>query len=166
MNQQTRTARGDRRKSYTFAAVAVAAAAVAGSRAVDADSDWYRELDKPEWQPPSWAFGAVWTPLYASLAWAGGRGISRAASTERTRSAAALGANLALNATWNHLFFRFRSPRAGLVGITLLDVSNALLIRRLARTDRTAAAALAPYAAWCLFATALNFSLVRRNRPR
>ncbi|WP_234314531.1 MULTISPECIES: tryptophan-rich sensory protein [unclassified Streptomyces] len=37
---------------------------------------------------------------------------------------------------------------------------------RLAATDRSAATALVPYAAWCLFATALNISLVRRNPPR
>nr|WP_243769371.1 tryptophan-rich sensory protein [Streptomyces cyanogenus] len=24
------------------------------------------------WQPPPWAFGVVWTPLYATIAYAGG----------------------------------------------------------------------------------------------
>lgn len=57
-------------KSYAAAAAAVAATAVVGARAVDADSAWYKALDKPQWQPPSWAFGVVWTPLYASVAWA------------------------------------------------------------------------------------------------
>lgn len=74
-----------------------------------------------------------------------------------------VGVNLVLNAAWNQLFFRRRSPQAGLVGTLLLDVSNVHLIRRMAATDRAAAAALTPYAAWCLFATALNVSLVRRN---
>ncbi|MFE9046504.1 TspO/MBR family protein [Streptomyces sp. NPDC007818] len=114
------------------AAAAVAAAAVVGSRAVDADSAWYKTLDKPDWQPPSWAFGAVWTPLYASIAWAAGRGLGRARGVERTRLAAGVGTNLVLNAAWNHLFFRCRSPRAGLAGTALLDVSNAHLIRRMA----------------------------------
>ncbi|MFB7056070.1 tryptophan-rich sensory protein [Streptomyces vinaceus] len=35
--------------------------------------------------------------------------------------------------------------------------------RRTARTDPVAARTLLPYAAWCLFATALNISLTRRN---
>ncbi|MGW4569136.1 TspO/MBR family protein, partial [Streptomyces sp. NPDC004561] len=46
--------------------VAVTTAAAVGGRAVDADSAWYRSLRKPGWQPPSWAFGVVWTPLYAA----------------------------------------------------------------------------------------------------
>ncbi|MEU6310955.1 TspO/MBR family protein [Streptomyces sp. NPDC047014] len=152
--------------SYAGAAAAVVATAVAGAKAVDADSAWYRSLDKPAWQPPSWAFGVVWTPLYASLAWAVGRGISRARGPEHVRLVASAGANLVLNAAWNHLFFGRRDPRAGLAGTVLLDASNALLIRRLAVTDRPAAAALAPYAAWCLFATGLNLSLARRNPRR
>jgi tryptophan-rich sensory protein len=40
--------------------------------------------------------------------------------------------NLALNAGWNWLFFGLRSPRAGLAGTVLLDVSHAELIRRIA----------------------------------
>ncbi|MFF0740327.1 TspO/MBR family protein [Streptomyces sp. NPDC004111] len=151
-------------QSYALTAAAVTACAVAGGAAVDADSTWYRSLDKPRWQPPPWAFGAAWTPLYASLAWAGGRALHRARGTERRRLALSLGTNLALNTAWNWMFFGRRSPRAGLLGTLVLDASNAELIRRTARTDTAAARALIPYAAWCGFATALNSSLARRNR--
>jgi tryptophan-rich sensory protein len=74
-----------------------------------------------------------------------------------------VGVNLALNAGWTWMFFGLRRPRAGLAGTVLLDLSNLELIRRMARTDPRAAAALAPYAAWCVFATALNASIARRN---
>ncbi|MGW4560936.1 TspO/MBR family protein [Streptomyces sp. NPDC004561] len=148
------------------AAVAVTATAVAGARAVDAGGPWYRSLDKPAWQPPSWAFGVVWTPLYASIAWAAGRGLSRARGRERAALAVDLTVDLALNAAWSHLFFGRRSPLGGLVGTVLLDGGNARLVRRMAGTDRAAAAALTPYAAWCLYATALNFSLVQHNPGR
>lgn len=50
------------------------------------------------------------------------------------------------------------------MGIALLDVSNAELIARAAKADRTAAPALVPYAAWCGFATLRNADLTRRNR--
>jgi tryptophan-rich sensory protein len=148
---------------YGAGGVTMTAAAVVGSRAVDAESRWYKSLRKPGWQPPSWAFGAVWTPLYATIAYSAGRVLGTVEGRERTRLVGSLAANLTLNAAWNWLFFGLRSPRAGLVGTVLLDLSNAELIRRTARTDRAAAAALFPYAAWCGFATALNGSLARRN---
>ncbi|MFH7594434.1 TspO/MBR family protein [Streptomyces racemochromogenes] len=150
-------------KRYAAAAVAVAAAATAGSVAVDADGAWYRGLRKPAWQPPPWAFGAVWTPLYASIAFAAGHALGRSRGRERAGTALAFGVNLALNAGWTWLFFRRRSPGAALAGTLALDLSNAALIRRTARTDPVAARALLPYAAWCVFATALNASLTRRN---
>ncbi|MFI1166872.1 TspO/MBR family protein [Streptomyces sp. NPDC020801] len=145
-------------------AAAVAVSAAAGARAVDPDSTWYRSLAKPSWQPPAWAFGAVWTPLYASIAWAGGHALGKAQEGERRALTVSLGVNLGLNTAWSWLFFGLRDPRAGAAGILLLNLSNAELIRRTARIDAAAATALAPYAAWCAFATALNIGIERGNR--
>jgi tryptophan-rich sensory protein len=69
-----------------------------------------------------------------------------------------------VNVAWNWMFFGLRSPRAGLAGTVLLDLSNVELIRRTARSDPRAAAALVPYALWCAFATVLNADIARRNR--
>ncbi|MGW2825718.1 TspO/MBR family protein [Streptomyces sp. NPDC001443] len=149
---------------YAGAAGAVAVAAVAGSTAVDPGSTWYRALRKPVWQPPSWAFGVVWTPLYACLAFAGGRALTRTHGRERVQIATSFGMNLTLNAGWNWLFFGLRNPRAGLAGTALLDLSNADLARRIARADKMAGRALWPYSAWCAFATALNASIAHHNR--
>jgi tryptophan-rich sensory protein len=103
--------------------------------------------------------------LYASVAYAAGHALGRTRDARRRRRlTASLAVDLALNAGWNWLFFARRSPRAGLVGTLLLDLANADLLRRTAQVDRTAARALLPYTAWCGFATALNASLVRRNR--
>ncbi|MEW9531269.1 TspO/MBR family protein [Microbispora sp. NPDC049125] len=153
------------RKTLLKTAIAVTAAAVAGGLAVDADSAWYRRLSKPSWQPPPPAFGLVWTPLYATIAYAGARALSRGDESSRAAFARALGANLALNAAWSALFFRARSPRLALAEILALNVSNVLLTRRALGADRAAGRLLLPYAGWTVFATALNASIARRN-PR
>ncbi|GAA2658292.1 TspO/MBR family protein [Paractinoplanes durhamensis] len=81
--------------AYTASAAAVTATAVAGSTAVNTGTRWYRTLEKPPWQPPSWAFGAVWTPLYASIAWAGGHAVLRTRGAARREVITAFGASIA-----------------------------------------------------------------------
>jgi benzodiazapine receptor len=146
-------------------ALAVAATAVAGGLATDPQSSWYRSLRTPRWQPPPPAYGLVWTPLYADLAVTSARALDRLAarSGERAAYRAALAANLALNAGWNVLFFRARRPWLAAAECALLTVSGADLVRRTAAVDRPAALALAPYPAWCAFATALTIAIARRN---
>ncbi|WP_345709486.1 TspO/MBR family protein [Kitasatospora paranensis] len=91
-----------------------------------------------------------------------GPGPDRRVRPRSARSGGLLGVDLSLNAAWNWLCFQCRSPAAALAGSALLDLSNADLVRRAARTNPTAAA-LTPYAAWCAFATALNADIARRN---
>ncbi|MGW0117854.1 TspO/MBR family protein [Streptomyces sp. NPDC003327] len=156
-------AAGGRWKPCAAASAAVAAAAAVGTIPVDPESPWYRGLSKPAWQPPPWSYGVVWTPLYASLAFAAGHALGLAKGADRRRLAALFGVNLALNAGWTWLFFGCRSPRAGFAATLLLDVGNVALIRRTGRVDPAAARALVPYAAWCAFATALNGAVAKRN---
>ncbi|WP_147943979.1 TspO/MBR family protein [Microbispora sp. CSR-4] len=151
------------KKTLLGTALAVTAAATVGGLSTDARSGWYARLRKPSGQPPPQAFGLVWTPLYASIAYASARALSRADDGSRPALRRALAANLMLNTAWTPLFFRARNPRLALAEILVLNVSNALLTRRLLREDRTAGLLLLPYAGWTVFATALNAAIARRN---
>jgi benzodiazapine receptor len=150
-------------------AVAVAATAVAGGAATDPRSPWYLALRKPPWQPPPPAYGLVWTPLYADLAVTSARALDALGDAgrepERSGYRSALGLNLLLNAGWNVVFFRARRPWAAAAECAVLTASSADLVRRVAVVDRRAALALAPYPAWCAFATALTLAIARLN-PR
>ena len=141
-----------------------AGAAVIGSLGTDPESDWYRSIEKPPWQPPPVAFPLVWTPLYVALAYGTGRMVEKARPEDRAGLLALTAADLVANAGWNWAFFRGRSPAGGLAVILAMNGLNAGLVRRAAAVDGRAAAALAPYAAWVGFATALNASIWRRNR--
>lgn len=146
---------------------AVTATAVAGSLGTDIRSSWYRDLDKPSWQPPGWVFGPAWTTLYGLIALGTARAVDRASSpADRRALQRSLAANLVLNASWNWLFFRARRPGVALAEVALLEASTLDLARRAGRSDPTAGRLLWPYAGWVAFATALNASIARRNRPR
>jgi tryptophan-rich sensory protein len=148
---------------------AVAATALAGSiGSRDVASPWYAALDKPPYQPPGVAFPVVWTTLYTDLALSAGHALDRLEAAGRHDEAAryrrALAANLVVNAAWSWVFFRWHrlGPAVGVAG--LLAVSSADLVRRTSRVSPAAAAAMAPYPAWCGFATVLSADVWRRNR--
>ncbi|MGC5167986.1 TspO/MBR family protein [Luteimicrobium sp. DT211] len=145
---------------------ATAAAAVVGSLATDVDGRWYRRRELPPWQPPRLAFPIVWTTLYADIAVTSAATLTRLRQTDpraARRFGTALGVNLAMNAGWTALFFRARRPSLGAVGALALAVSSTDLTRRAAAADPAHGVALAPYAAWCTFATALSADIWRRN---
>jgi translocator protein len=153
------------RSPYAVPAAAVTATAVLGALGSSPGSRWYRTLDKPAWQPPGAVFGPVWTTLYALIAFAGGRTLSRTDGAGRRSYLPALGTNLALNTAWSWIFFRVHRPQAAAVEAVVLAVSSADLARRSWARDRVAGVALLPYAAWTAFAAVLTGAIARRN-PR
>jgi benzodiazapine receptor len=152
-----------RRRTAVLVTAAVAGTAVAGSIGTRPDSTWFRSLRMPSWYPQPAAFPVVWTGLYASIAWAGTRALNRAPVSRRGPLARTLATNLALNAGWTWTFFRAERPGAAVVESAALDASTLSLIRAVGRHDRAAGAALLPYLAWTVFATALTEAIWFRN---
>lgn len=157
-------------RNLLIAGAAVATCAVVGSLATKPNSNWYRGLDLPDWQPPAIAFPVVWSLLYADLAVSSAATLTSLDRDEdsKARSAyqRAFGANLVLNAAWSWLFWRSKRPEIATVECALLTLSSADLARRTAKREKLAGAALVPYAAWCGFATVLSGAIARRNRRR
>lgn len=95
-------------RPHALTAAGVALTAVVGTVGTEVGSAWYRQLDKPPWQPPGWAFGPAWTTLYVFLAGAGGRALARADAPARRSYVPAHVGNLVLNAGWTWTFARAR----------------------------------------------------------
>ena len=159
---------GSARRNLLLSGGLVAAAAATGSVATKPDERWYRTLDKPSWQPPRVAFPIVWTGLYTTIA-----GASTAVLNELDRRGElgqaeqyckALATNLALNALWSWLFFRWHNLPAAAVGAGVLAASSTRLARRAGGVQRRYGALLGPYAAWTAFATVLSTVIWWRNR--
>jgi benzodiazapine receptor len=160
-----RTGRGLRNLAVTGAA-SFASAAV-GAAATTPDSGWYADLEKPPWDPPTLAYPLVWTSLYADLALVSAAALTTLEGEGRNDEVAALrralAVNLVLNTGWSVLFWRARRPWVSTAWCAVLSAHSAGLVRRVGSVDASLGAALAPYPAWCVFATALNGSIARRN---
>lgn len=142
------------------AAGGIGAIATAGS--IDS---WYRTLKKPDFNPPDWVFGPVWTVLYALMGVAASMVSDSDADQKAVRRAQAVfGAQLALNTGWTYLFFGRRSPLAALIEIVFLWAAIAATIALFARVSVPAALLLVPYLLWTSFAAVLNAAIWRLNR--
>ncbi len=147
------------------AAVAAVLVAVAGAVATTTDA-WYKRLRVPAWKPPDWAFGPVWTVIFALtatsgvLAWNG-----EAEPRARAVLIAAFALNGVLNIAWSVLFFTLRRPDWALIEVAGLWLSIAVLVLVTGRVSMTAGLMNVPYLAWVSVAACLNQRIVRLN-PR
>ena len=127
---------------------------------------WYMNLKQPAWKPPDWAFGPIWTTIFALAAAAGVIGWRRAPSrASREAMLALFAANGFLNVLWSLLYFRLHRPDWSLFETPLLWLSVLALIVVLARFAKTAAWLLVPYLVWVTLAALLNWQTVRLNGP-
>jgi tryptophan-rich sensory protein len=142
--------------------VSFAAAGVGGVASADA-GEFYRTLDRPPWAPPAWVFGPVWAVLYtlqAIAAWL----VWRERGIHDARGALILFlVQLAANALWTWLFFAWRQGALASGEVLLLDALIVATIVAFGRVRWLAAALLAPYLAWAVFAAALTFAVWQRN---
>ncbi|MEO6578856.1 MAG: TspO/MBR family protein [Candidatus Limnocylindria bacterium] len=125
--------------------------------------EYYAELRKPSWAPPTWLFGPAWTLLYLLMAIAAWLAVDHGGPGGR-RAAQLWGFQLVLNAIWSPIFFGLRVPSAALVGIVGMWMAIAVTTLAFFRRHSLAGALMLPYLAWVTFATALNYEIWRRNR--
>lgn len=125
--------------------------------------EWYPAIAKPDWTPPSWVFGPVWTALYFSLGvaawlvWKEGRHGNRLALTVFMMQ-------LALNAMWSVIFFGWRQPGWAAVEIVVLWLFIVATVILFGRVRPLAGLILVPYLLWASFASVLNIAIWRLNR--
>ena len=125
---------------------------------------WYRNLRKPAWTPPAWAFAPAWTVILAGACASGVLAWSRSATPGlHGRILLAFGANAVLPLVWSPIFFRLRRPDWALAEVVALWASIVAMILVVAPISVLAAWLLTPYLAWTTYAAALNLAIVRLN---
>lgn len=124
----------------------------------DAIPTWYTTLVRPDFAPPNWVFGPVWTILYTLI------GISLyRVWTNKKGSLKLFLFHLFLNAIWSPIFFGAKNLGLALIVIIVMDITLVMIIKSFYKIDKVAALILIPYLIWISFATVLNFSFWQLN---
>jgi len=123
-------------------------------------SEWYAGLAKPDWNPPGWIFGPVWTSLYVMMA------IAAWLVWKRDGWSKPLWlylAQLALNAAWTPIFFGANKIGWAFAEMLIMWLAILFTVLTFRHVSKAAALLLLPYLAWVAFAAFLNFTLWRMN---
>ena len=138
---------------------------LSGYYAGSGDTEWYRTLKKPAFQPPPWLFGPVWSVLYIMM------GVSVALIWDHTKvSSAKKNSAMALfifqmlfNLSWSLVFFKLQALTPALIVILILVLLIVMTLRAFGKINKKARYLLIPYLCWVCFATLLNASIVYLN---
>ena len=130
--------------------------------------NWYSQLIKPTWSPPSWVFGPVWTVLYAIIFVSFGTVFYKAVTKEISWMIAL---PFALNLLFNFIFtpIQFGLKNNLLASIDILLVLATLMwalwgVWHAVPELRWVAYVNIPYLVWVSFATVLQITILILNR--
>ncbi len=128
-------------------------------------SQWYQQLVRPTWAPPSWIFGPVWTILYAIIAGTYGY-VGYLFFTKRIPFLVLLPflLNLIFNAAFTPLQFGLKSNILAMVDILLVLGTLVWALVAIFPHVKWVAYANLPYLAWVCFATVLQITVTWMNR--
>ncbi|MEW5297343.1 MAG: hypothetical protein WDW36_000558 [Sanguina aurantia] len=132
---------------------------------VKMDMKWYDGIKKPRWNPPKWAFPAVWIPLklmqVASLFLV----LKKTGFSGRAVLPFSIfGAHLLLGNRWNVIFFGEHKLRRSLDYMAIFYGSIAATAAAFYPISPAAAVLMMPTQVWVTIAAALNYSIVQLNK--
>jgi tryptophan-rich sensory protein len=135
--------------------------------------DWYAQLKKPSWAPPSWLFGPVWTGLYILIAISFGRVFILAWQGQFSGLITPITLavvwpfilNLIFNFSFTPLQFGLRNNYLAALDILLILGTLAWAMVAIYPLLSWVAYWQIPYLLWVTFATILQLTVTYLNRP-
>jgi tryptophan-rich sensory protein len=127
--------------------------------------NWYFQLIKPRWAPPSWLFGPVWSILYIFIALSFGNVFLLV--WQNQVPAIVLWPfilNLVFNFSFTPIQFRLKNNFLAAADVLLVLVTLIWLIIAIYPYSHWTAFTQIPYLLWVLFATTLQLTVTYLNK--
>lgn len=140
---------------------AVIAYAVLSGVWVGTDSGWYRSLEQPSWQPPSWVFGVIWPYNFIALAAVSSVIAWRAPAVRVGLLVLFLVVSIAAALAWAYLFYvphQLTAAALALSGAAFLTIPIVVIAFL---TGPIWGVLLVPYQVWLALAASLSWGYVR-----
>lgn len=125
---------------------------------------WYATLNKPQFSPPNFVFGPVWTTLYFLMGLSLYLVLGKKLKKEKNKIIFLFSLQLFFNFLWSFIFFGLHNPALAFVDIAMLWVSIIFLIIEFWKFSKPASLLLAPYLLWVSFASLLNLFIIVLNK--
>lgn len=127
--------------------------------------NWYSQLIKPSWSPPSWLFGPVWTVLYAIIFVSFGR-VFLLAFQKNIPAVVVVPfiLNIIFNLAFTPLQFGVKNNLFAAIDIALVLVTIIWAMVVIYPHVRWIAYVQIPYLIWVSFATVLQFTITYLNK--
>jgi benzodiazapine receptor len=129
--------------------------------------EWYKELKKPTWAPPSWLFGVVWSVLYFVITISYLYVIRRIFVASIPRWVLLpFGLNVLFNLIYTPIQFRLKNNYLALADVLLVVVTLVWALVAVFPYSHIVTYANVPYLLWGAFASVLQAKIVVLNRKR
>jgi tryptophan-rich sensory protein len=148
----------------TFRSVAAAAGialvlvyAIGSSLWVNTGDNWYRDLAKPSWQPPSFIFGLIWPYNFIVIGIASVLIAQRASKVTTSIYLAFFALSVAAALIWAFQFYRPHNYLASAIALTAAALLTLPMTYIVATVSIPMAIAFAPYQIWVAIAASLSW---------
>jgi tryptophan-rich sensory protein len=148
----------------TFRTVAAAAGIalvliymIGSSLWVNTGDNWYRDLAKPSWQPPSYLFGLIWPYNFVVIGIASVLVAQRASKVTTTIYLAFFALSVAAALIWAFQFYRPHNYLASAIALTAAALLTLPMTYIVATISIPMAIAFAPYQLWVAIAASLSW---------
>ena len=124
---------------------------------VNTGDNWYRDLAKPSWQPPSFIFGLIWPYNFVVIGIASVLIAQRASKVTTTIYLAFFALSVAAALTWAFQFYRPHNYLASAIALTAAALLTLPMTYIVSTVSIPMVIAFAPYQIWVAIAASLSW---------